>query len=536
MGWAFRNALHLRRGDRVLLFSPNHSVYPIATYACELSGLVATLVNPGSTAKDLTAFIEMTDARAVLAHPSVMDRAQEVCKGINEKIRIKRADEDSDEEHEEEIHLLEFCDEDDFATTAGVPDIRSLMCERELDTVKIADPANETVFICFSSGTSGFPKAVEITHGNVTASLAQMLVTHEGSFTENDFQIGVLPFCHIYGLVKLLHQPFMLGMPVVILPKFDMRVFCENIEKYRATITLLVPPIILLLSNSPIVDEYDLSSLKVIQSGGAPLSPDLARQVESKWPNLRIVQGFGLSESCPSIICTGPPHLPSTRESVGRIAPGVQVRLIADDGRDVAFEGTRSLGAGELWLKGPSIMKGYLNNPQANASAFPEDRWFNTGDVAFYRDGEVFVIDRKKELIKWKSMQIAPAELEALLLRHPKVVDAIVVGVMDEAQATELPRAYIVPRDTSILRDNTQKARLSVEVAAWVADNVAYYKKLRGGVFVVDSIPKSPSGKLLRRVMRQRIQMAEAISVSDSMAATVSPHAITTSNSLVSAS
>ena len=395
---------------------------------------------------------------------------------------------------------------------------------------------------------------MEITHANVTASLAQLLVTHKGSFTEQDFQIGVLPFCHIYGLVKLLHHPFMIGMPVMVLPRFDMRTFCEKVQEYRATISLLVPPIILLLSNSPLVEQYDLSSLKVIQSGGAPLSPDLARLVESKWPNLRIVQGYGLTESCPSgeffdwrfmrsrliltvkfyrlaVICTGPRHLRSSPESVGRIAPGVQVRLVDDDGFDVPGNSQQSLGSGELWLRGPSIMKGYLSNTSANVRAFPEGRWFNTGDVAYYRDGEVFIVDRKKELIKvsksttspclvqplmpvffsqYKGFQVPPAELESMLLTHPKIADALVMGVVDHAQATELPRAYIVPHKESILRDEVQKIKLSAEIAAWVAANVANHKKLRGGVFVVASIPKSPSGKLLRRVMRQQVQYAEA--------------------------
>lgn len=498
MAWVLRNRLGLQVGDRVAIFSGNHTWFPITVYACELSGLVATLVNPGSTAKELASFVSMTDSKVLLAHPAVLGKAAEAARSIPD------------------LQLLSLDETDEMreSSAPGVIDVRSLLGDEEQETFTVDNAAERTVFICFSSGTSGFPKAVEITHANVIASLAQMLVTHEGSFTSSDVQIGVLPFCHIYGLVKIIHHPFMIGMPVVILPRFDMVTFCRQVEAHRATISLLVPPIILLMSNSPIVDQHDLSSLKVIQSGGAPLSPDLARQVESKWPNLRIVQGYGLTESCPSVICTGPVWLPSSRESVGRIAPGVEVRLIDDEGNDVprSKDGDKSCAPGELWLRGPSIMKGYLHNPTANADAFPEagTRWFNTGDVAYYSAGELFVIDRKKELIKYKGFQVPPAELEAMLLTHPKLCDALVLGVVDESQATELPRAYVVPRNSAVLQDETQKMRLAAEVASWVAANVANHKKLRGGVFLVASIPKSPSGKLLRRVMRQQVALADA--------------------------
>lgn len=494
---AFRQELGLAQGDKVCLYSPNHCLYPVAIYACEIAGLVTVLVNPASTAKELKTFVEMSQSNVLLSHASAMDRAREVATALPN------------------LALFGFGDTDEGVSVGDVPDIRSILSGEEMATTAIARPDEETVFICFSSGTTGLAKGVEITHANVISSLAQMLVTHERSFSDKDLQIGVLPFCHIYGLVKLLHHPFMIGMPVVIMGRFDMRSFCQKVDHYKASITLLVPPIILLLSSSPITKEYNLSSLKIIQSGGAPLSPDLARQVCSKWPNLRIIQGYGLTESCPSVICTGPAHLPSSAESVGRIAPGVEVRLVDDAGVDLVQPGPQgSNQQGELLLRGPSIMKGYLANDAANEAAFDArygGRWFKTGDVASFYDGEVFIVDRKKELIKYKGFQVPPAELEALLLTHPAVADVVVIGVVDHSQATELPRAYIVPRDHAILdQDDTAKAGFADAIARWTAANVSNHKKLRGGVLLVESIPKSPSGKLLRRVIRQQVDMAAA--------------------------
>jgi 4-coumarate--CoA ligase len=497
LAFALLHSLGLKRGDRVCLFSPNHCLYPLAIYACEIAGLVTVLINPASTAKELKTFMEMSESKVLLCHPTVMDKAKQVTAEMSH------------------VQLFSFDDaEEKEDSTDGVKSFISIAAEQqELATTVIDSPEDETVFICFSSGTTGLAKGVEITHYNVISSLAQMLITHENSFSSKDLQIGVLPFCHIYGLVKLLHHPFMIGMPVVVMYRFDMAAFCQKVEHYKASITLLVPPIILLLSNSCITKEYNLSSLRIIQSGGAPLSPDLARQVCSRWPNLRVIQGYGLTESCPSVICTGPAHLPSSPESVGRIAPGVEVRLVDDFGNDVVPT-TGHAQLGELYIKGPSIMKGYLNNPSANKGAFDTcngERWFKTGDIASFHDEEIFIVDRKKELIKYKGFQVPPAELEALLLTHPKVADVIIVGVQDHLQATELPRAYIVPTDLSILQaDEAIKVKFSESIAKWTASNVSNHKKLRGGVYLVESIPKSPSGKLLRRVIRQQVEMVAA--------------------------
>lgn len=502
MAFSFRHSLGLQRGEKVCIFSPNHSLYPIAIYACEIAGLTTVLINPASTAKELITFLELSESKAILSHPTSMSKAREATI-MHPDIRSFSFDD------------ADLADLDPFFDVDGPQNVLNILGEEELPTTIIEKPEEETVFVCFSSGTTGLAKGVEISHGNVIASLAQMLVTHENSFSEKDLQIGVLPFCHIYGLVKLLHHPFMIGMPVVVMYRFDMRAFCQKVEHYKASITLLVPPIILLLSNSTITKEYNLSSLRIIQSGGAPLSADLARQVCSRWPNLRIVQGYGLTESCPSVICTGPPNLSSSAESVGRIAPGVEARLVDEMGNDLVQPGPRgSIQQGELLIRGPSIMKDYLKNTNANEAAFDSShggRWFKTGDVASFQNEEMFIVNRKKELIKYKGFQVPPAELEALLLTNPLVEDVIIIGIVDHSQATELSRAYIVPRDRSMLKaDESVQTSFSDAIAKWTAENVSNHKKLRGGVILVESIPKSSSGKLPRRVIRQRVEMAAA--------------------------
>jgi 4-coumarate--CoA ligase len=495
LAYAYRHTLGLQRGDKVCIFSSNHTMYPVAIYACEIAGLVTVLVNPASTVKELNTFISLTESKILLSHPSNMSKSNEV-------LRLHPS-----------MSVFSFDDAESLFVDSSMPQhIMGILTQGELDTTIIDKPEDETVFICFSSGTTGLAKGVEITHGNVIASLSQLLVTHNGSFSSDDLQIGVLPFCHIYGLVKLLHHPFMIGMPVVIMHRFDMASFCQKVEHYKATITLLVPPIILLMYNSVIANQYDLSSLKIIQSGGAPLSANIATQVSSRWPNVRIIQGYGLTETCPSVICTGPAHLASSPMSVGRIAPGVEVRLIDNAGKDLVQPGLKgSNQQGELLVRGDSIMKGYLKNDVANQDAFSIDcggRWLRTGDVASFYQNEIFIVDRKKEMIKYKGFQVPPAELEALLLTHLLVEDVIVIGIVDCSQATELPRAYIVPRDRSILTtDETSRAAIADAIIKWTAENVSNHKKLRGGIVFVDSIPKSPSGKLLRRVIRERPDM-----------------------------
>ena len=347
------------------------------------------------------------------------------------------------------------------------------------------EDVHRTAWLCYSSGTTGLPKGVMTSHYNMTCELQALTVAYPDLKPEKDRILGVLPLSHMYGLALLLQHPLIVGIPVVLYPKFEERPVLAGIEKYRVSYGMFVPPIVLVLYHSTIAKEYDVSSLTRVNCGAAPMSDELCYAFESKFPHCVISQGWGLTESSVAIGFNGAEMGP--KSCVGRLLPTWEARLVKD-GQDVG-PGEE----GEIWGRSPALMEGYHNNPKATADCMAPGGWFKTGDVGrIDKDGFIYIVDRVKELIKYKGYQVAPAELEALLLQCPGVKDAGVVGVYSEAQATELPRAYVV-------------ADASPEfIAEWIKERVSNPKRLRGGVVIVDSIPKSPSGKILRKDLRTR--------------------------------
>jgi acyl-CoA synthetase (AMP-forming)/AMP-acid ligase II len=284
------------------------------------------------------------------------------------------------------------------------------------------------------------------------------------------------------------------GGTVVTMPRFDLQSFLVLLEKYRVTIAPLVPPIVLGLTKHPSIDEFDLSSLRLVFSGAAPLGEEIARGLSARL-GCPVVQGYGMTEASPVT------HLSPTRDapfkpgSIGRVVPNTEVKLVVVG----TSEGVRGPGEdGELWIRGPQIMKGYLNRPQDTADSIDGDGWYHTGDVGHVDDdGFFYIVDRTKELIKYKGLQVAPAELEALLLVHPAVLDAAVVRSPD-AEAGEVPKAFVVLKS-----DEASRAVSADAIMAFVAARVAPHKRIRRVEFI-DQIPKSASGKILRRVLVQR--------------------------------
>ncbi|CAK9784617.1 unnamed protein product [Cutaneotrichosporon oleaginosum] len=361
--------------------------------------------------------------------------------------------------------------------------------------------SRDTAWLCYSSGTTGLPKGVMTTHNNMTSQLQALNIGYQQLVSGRDKVLGILPFSHIYGLTIVHFQPFTVGVPVVVLPRFEEISVLSAIQKYKITHGLIVPPILIILLNSTNVDKYDLSSLRTLMAGAAPCSPELTESFNKRFPHIALTQGYGMTECSPTThVCTGE-EVEGRAGWIGRLLPTFQARLVTEDGED-AKRGER----GELWLRGPSVMKGYHNNPDATEKTMAPGGWYKTGDVLIIDDkGWYKVVDRVKELIKYKGFQVPPAELEGILLQHEKVADVGVIGVWDEAQATELPRAYIVAKNVNI-KTGADRDALSAEVAAWLAERVAQHKRLRGGVVVVEMIPKSPSGKILRKDLRVRAQ------------------------------
>ncbi|KAI5848711.1 hypothetical protein DFP73DRAFT_542151 [Morchella snyderi] len=360
------------------------------------------------------------------------------------------------------------------------------------------NPSKDVAFLVYSSGTTGLPKGVMLSHRNLVCNILQVESGENGNLTaQNDRIIAFLPFFHVYGLTCIMHVSFWSGISTVVMDRFDLAKFCALIQEYKITYSYAVPPVVLLLAKSPIVDNYDLSSMRIINSGAAPLTKEL---VEAFYARLKIPvkQGYGLSECSPTTHMVPWEIWRPKIGSVGILLPNMTAKYVAEDGTELAPGET-----GELWMKGPNIMLGYHNNPAATANAITPDGYFKTGDIGNQdKDGNFWITDRIKELIKYKGFQVPPAELEGLLLGHEKVADCAVTGVYIEAMATEVPRAYVVLRAGTTATEE--------ELIKFIDEKVANHKKMRGGIRFVSEIPKSVSGKLLRRVLKERAAQEEA--------------------------
>ncbi len=446
-------------GDVMAICCPNVPEYAIAFHAVALAGGVNTTINPLYTAGEMAFQLQDAGARFLLTIPPFLEKAREAATGTAV----------------EEIFVL--------GEAAGATPVAALMQDGGDPPAVVIRPGDDLVALPYSSGTTGLPKGVMLTHRNIVANMAQVEAIEP--LQPDDTLIGVLPFFHIYGLVVILNIALAAGASVVTMPRFDMEQFLELVQSYRVTWAHLVPPIVLGLAKHPAVDRYDLSSLKCIVSGAAPLGAELTQAARRRL-GCQVKQGYGMTELSPVSHYSARDRVRDG--AVGHAIPNTEVRIV-----DVASG--RDLGPGrdgEIWVRGPQVMKGYLNRPDATALTITEDGWLRTGDIGHVDDdGYYYIVDRLKELIKYKGFQVAPAELEALLVAHPAIADAAVIPAADE-EAGEIPRAYVVRRG-----DLTAE-----QIMSYVADHVASYKRVREVVFV-DEIPKSLSGKILRRVLRE---------------------------------
>ncbi|XP_057377432.1 uncharacterized protein LOC130698831 [Daphnia carinata] len=351
------------------------------------------------------------------------------------------------------------------------------------------DPPNVNVFedlatMPFSSGTTGLPKGVMLTHRNVVSALCQFKAW--SPYTEKDVNLGLLPMFHQYGCLMVL-TTLAVGAKAIILPKFNFSDMLRAIQKYKVTMIPLVPPIAVLLAKHPAANNFDLSSVRAIVSSAAPLSLEIIKTIISKY-NWDVLQGYGMTE------CTLATHFmpPGQRKygSVGMVMPYYESKIVDQNtGQDLGAQ-----QVGEICVRGSMVMKGYCGNPGATAAMIDAQNWLHTGDIGYYdEDGFFYVVDRLKELIKYKATQVAPSELEHLLLTHSEVTDAAVIGIPDEV-AGELPRAFVVKRPGSTVT--------ALDLIRFIDGQVSPSKKLRGGVVFLDAIPKLLSGKILRRELR----------------------------------
>ncbi|BGP39960.1 hypothetical protein JCM10449v2_003918 [Rhodotorula kratochvilovae] len=470
-----RTTASLSLGDVFCLISPNSLYYHMIVLASQCAGLVFSGANAAYMAGELAHQLHDSNAKLVLAHPTVLDTVLAATKSLGW----------SPAEQERRIVLAVRSDEAGPAASR-FKTLDYLLDDKEMEPVKVNDHKVRVAYLGYSSGTSGKAKGVRTSS---VLSILAPLKTYK-----DDVQLAVLPLNHIYGLTKLVHWPVMMGNPVVVMPKFEIKPLCQYIERYRCTFLMLVPPIALHLARDPIVDQFDVSSLRMIISGAAPLGPELEQELATRLPKSTVVQAYGLTESSPTTHVAISPK----RGSIGPLLPMMRGRIVdPETGKDVA-RGEQ----GEMLLAGPNVMLGYLNRPEANAETLVRDEegtvWLKTGDIARVDDeGWFFILDRLKELIKVKGFQVPPAELEAVLLECPLVSDCAVIGVWNDQQQTEFPRAYVV-----LSAQGKSESDPSSSIQRWMSTKVANYKQLKGGIKLVDSVPKSPSGKLLRRILR----------------------------------
>jgi 4-coumarate--CoA ligase len=449
------------KGDTLGLMAPNIPEYAIVFHAVAVAGGTITTINPTYGAEEVRFQLRDAGATLLITVSMFAETALAAIEGtdVTEVLSIDGGE--------------------------GVGDAMTLMGEPIAQVA--VDPATDVVVLPYSSGTTGLPKGVMLTHRNLVANIAQSEPCIQFD-DDGEAALAFLPFFHIYGMQVLMNASLACGVTVITMPRFDLEQALTIVQERKVTRFYAVPPIVLALAKHPIVEQFDLSSLKQIFSGAAPLGAELAAEAAAR-VGCEVVQGYGMTELSPVSHCTVVGDFrPGTS---GITVPNTECRLV-----DPATGEDQGVGAeGELWIRGPQVMAGYLNNDEATRHTIDDDGWLHTGDVAIIDEqGHVSIVDRVKELIKYKGFQVPPAELEALLIAHPKIADVAVIGVPD-VEAGELPKAFVVARPGSGLTED--------EVKAHVAEHMASYKHIRIVEFT-DEIPKSPSGKILRRFLRDR--------------------------------
>lgn len=479
---ALQRVLTLREGDVALVYSRNAIQYPVAMLAALRLGVVACGVSPDYSSEELSHCLELSQAKCIFTTQDKLEAAQIAAKNCGM----------------EASHVVLF--DGDVVGTHGFDNLisagKAAGEKSQAQTFRITPGRSNTrlcAFLCFSSGTTGLPKAVQISHANV---IAQCLQVQQITPSDHDKVMGGLPYYHVTGLIHQFALPIALNANVYVLSKYTLDTFLETASKYRVRELLVVPPILLrMVREREVLSRYDLSHVKRFSSGAAPLPKAILEELESHFPGSGFKQGYGLSESC-SAITSHPPSKYAYRnaDKVGMLVASTELKI-------VNMESCKEMGVGEegeIWARGPQIAMGYLNNATATAEAFDADGFLHTGDIGMMdSEGMLHITDRAKEMIKVKGIGVAPAEIEQLLLSHPAVSDIAVCGISDE-RSGERPKAFVV---LQVGTSNSQQTAQSI--MQYVSERKARAKWL-AEVEVVDTIPKSAAGKILRRQLRAR--------------------------------
>lgn len=467
--------LGVRKGDVIMILLHNCAEFAFSFIGASMLGAITTTANPFYTCAEIFKQMSASRAKLVITHSLYVDKLENSAPKIGEDFILVTIDD-----------APENCIPFSQLTAAD---------ETELAPVEIE--LNDAVALPFSSGTTGLPKGVVLTHKSLISSIAQQVDGENPNLylKSDDVVLCVLPLFHIFSLHSVLLCSLRAGAGVLLMPKFEIGGLLEYIQTYRVSVAPVVPPLVLALAKNPALERYDLSSIRIVLSGAAPLGKELEEALKTRLPQAVFGQGYGMTEVGPVLsMCSGFAKypLPTKSGSCGTVVRNAQLKII-DPHTGVSL---RYNQPGEICIRGPQIMKGYLNNPEATASTIDVEGWLHTGDIGYVDDDdEVFIVDRVKELIKYKGFQVPPAELEALLVGHPSIADAAVVSQKDTA-AGEVPVAFVVKSNNLDISEQ--------EVKEFIAKQVVFYKRLHK-VYFIHAIPRSAAGKILRKDLRAKL-------------------------------
>ncbi|KNA08214.1 hypothetical protein SOVF_164750 [Spinacia oleracea] len=467
----------IKKGDVIMILLQNCPEFVFSFFGASMIGAVSTTANPFYTSCEIFKQVKASGTKMIITQSQFVDKLRENSEfKLGEDFKVVTIDTPPE-------NCLPFSVLSE-ANEANVP-------ETELDP-------NDPVALPFSSGTTGLPKGVVLTHKSLSTCVAQQVDGENPNMhlTEDDVLLCVLPLFHIFSLNSVLMIALRSGSGILIMPKFDINSLLELIQKHRVSVAMVVPPLVLALAKNPTVGNFDLSSIRMVMSGAAPLGKELEDALRERIPQAVLGQGYGMTEAGPVLsMCPGfaKEPLPTKAGSCGIVVRNAEMKIVdPETGVSVGYN-----EAGEICIRGEQVMKEYLNDPASTAATIDIEGWLHTGDIGYVDDDdEVYIVDRVKEIIKYKGFQVPPAELEAILVNHPSIADAAVVPQKDEA-AGEVPVAFVVKSSNGL--DLTEES-----VKAFVAKQVVFYKKIHK-VYFVHAIPKSAAGKILRKELRARL-------------------------------
>ncbi|PVU96525.1 hypothetical protein BB561_001114 [Smittium simulii] len=480
--------LNLQPDDVVAFFSPNTIFYPIVSLGTIMAGNIITLANPTYTSRELAHQLKDSNSKVLVTQSHLLSVAEEAI--LLSKLNIPAS----------HIILVDTFTNPNSKYT-HIEQLYSFLPFKRLSITTEKEADDRTAVLFYSSGTTGTSKGVILTHKNILtcAVICTSFLYSDGQFQTEKYPncyIAVLPHYHVYGFVMNMIIGVSTATGIVVVPSFEIGSFLKMIEKYRVTYAHIVPPIVLSILNYSQAHKFDLSSLRILLTGAAPIGKDVLSKFKKNYSDKIVIQAYGMTETSPTVTIASISQ--QNNGSSGILLSNTEAKVIDENGNMLKYNQT-----GELCFRGTNVMKGYLNNIEATESSIDRDGFMHTGDVGYVDStGNYHIVDRIKELIKYKGYQVAPAELESLLFLHSDVSDSAVIGVYDKKQATELPKAFItlVPSAENLPQDQIE-IKLN-DIKKWVDAQVAPHKKLRGGIQVLSVIPKTASGKILRKDLR----------------------------------